>query len=247
MSDTHGTGAADSMFELAESSQLEAIMSELESLTSRTYGQYCGLARALEIVGERWALLIVRDLLVSAKTFAQLQRGLPRMPVDILSTRLRELESAGVVHHDESAGGLVYDLTALGRELDDILLRMGRWGAKLLGDPQAEEIVTPDSMVMALRTTFNPRAAAGTVASYEIRLGDIVLNARIADGTLLAGTGPLPGADLTLEAGTSLRALMAGEISPAAALASETVRITGDPELLDRFAAMFHIPAATPA
>jgi putative sterol carrier protein len=83
-------------------------------------------------------------------------------------------------------------------------------------------------------------------ATYELHLGDIVLNASVDDGDLHAGVGPLPGADLVLEAGTSLKELMSGQMTPAEALASQTVRITGDPALLDQFAAMFHIgrPAA---
>ncbi|OLF13200.1 transcriptional regulator [Actinophytocola xinjiangensis] len=218
-------------------------MSELESLTSRSYGQYCGLARALEVVGERWALLVVRDLLVRSQTYAELQRGLPRLPVDILSTRLRELESAGVVSHTESPDGLVYALTPLGLELDDILVRLGRWGATLLGAPSGEEIVTPSSLVMALRTTFHQEIAAGLHVSYEIHVGDIVLNARIDDGDLAVGTGPLPDADLVIEAGLSLRALMAADITPEAALAEQLVTVTGNRELLTTFVDLFRIGA----
>src|SRR5262249_58408763 len=81
----------------AESSQMEAIISELQTMTRRTYGQFCGLSRALEVVGERWSLLIIRDLLVSSRTLTELQRGLPRIPTDLLCTRLKELEHAGIV------------------------------------------------------------------------------------------------------------------------------------------------------
>jgi DNA-binding HxlR family transcriptional regulator len=227
---------------LATSFERETIISELESLTRRDYGQYCGVARALEVVGERWGLLIVRDLLVSGKTYAELLHGLPLMSPDILSARLRELTRAGVVDERETPGGAtVYVLTALGQDLEDVLLGIGRWGAKLLGDARPEEIVTPDSLVMALRTTFVPKAAAGVLATYEIHVGETVLNARVSDGALRAAAGPLPGADLVLEAGASLKNLMTGEVSPQDALAAGLVQITGDRALFDQFVAMFRI------
>src|SRR5262245_47217403 len=105
--------AADAAF--AYAAQMEAIISDLHTASRQTYGQYCGLARALEIVGERWALLIVRDLLVGPRSFMDLHRGLPRVPVNVLSSRLEELERAGIVQG-------TYELTDLGRGLEDIVL-----------------------------------------------------------------------------------------------------------------------------
>src|ERR671931_2934804 len=94
----------------------------------RAYGQYCGLARAVEVVGERWALLIVRDLLVGPKRFTDLRRGLPRIPTNVLAERLRELEDAGVVRRrvlPRPAGSVVYELTDYGSELEDVVMRLG--------------------------------------------------------------------------------------------------------------------------
>ena len=217
-------------------------------MVNRTYGQYCGLARALEIVGERWALLVVRDLLVGPRRFSDLRRGLPRIPTNILSARLKELELAGVVRRrvlPRPAGSIVYELTAHGQGLEDIVLALGRWGAPCLGDPRAGEIVTADSLVMALRTTFQPHAAAGVHLGFELRFADIVLHARVADGTVTAGEGPLPAPDLVITTGPALRALLAGELSPATGLASGSVQISGDPALLTRFTELFKIsPAA---
>lgn len=222
--------------------QREAILGELGSLSRRAYGQYCGVARAMEIIGERWALLVVRDLLVSAKTYVELLRGLPQVPVDILSLRLRELTRAGVVRQRlVPAGPTVYELTAAGLGLEDVLLGIGRWGAGLLDAPRADEIVTVDSLVMALRTTFAPGAAGDTRANYEVHVGYIVLSVRVDDGAVRVAPGPLPGADLVLEADTSLKDLMTGDLTPADALAAGLVRISGDPALLDRFAEMFRI------
>jgi DNA-binding HxlR family transcriptional regulator len=211
---------------------------------TRTYGQFCGLARAAEIVGERWALLIVRDLLVGPRRYTDLHRGLPRIPTNILATRLKELEAAGVVRrralpHPESA--VVYELTEYGRELDDIVLRLGRWGARSLVEPRPGEIITTDSMIMALRATFRPDAARGSRVGYELRLGEAVIHARVEDGTVDAGAGPLPGADLVIETGPAIRALMAGEIGPAEAVSNGSVRVTGDATLFARFVDTFRI------
>jgi len=221
-------------------------------VTNRTYGQYCGLARAAEMLGERWGLLIVRDLLVAPRRFTDLQRGLPGIPSNVLASRLKELERAGVVRRrvlPRPSGAVVYELTEYGSELEEIVMAFGRWGAKSLGDPRPDETVTEDSMVMALRSTFQPQASQGKRVGYELRLGDVVIHAQVGDGKIEAAAGALPGADLIIEAGPGIRSLMAGEISAEEALKAGVVRITGDPKLLARFAAAFRIepkPAASP-
>jgi DNA-binding HxlR family transcriptional regulator len=210
----------------------------------RAYGQYCGLARALELVGERWALLIVRDLLVGPKRFSDLQRGLPKIPSNILTARLKELEDAGVIRRrlePRPSKGVFYELTDGGRGLEDAVIALGRWGAQRLGDPRPGEIVTEDAMVIALRATFRPEAAGRTRASYELRLGNVVFNAQVANGSASVAPGPLPKADLIIETGPAIRLLLAHEMTPEQALRKKLVRITGDPKLLDRFVRMFRI------
>jgi DNA-binding HxlR family transcriptional regulator len=214
----------------------------------RVYGQYCGLARAVEIVGERWALLIIRDLLIGPRRFTDLRRGLPRIPTNVLTERLRELEDAGVVERRvlprPAGGSVVYALTPYGAALEDVVLRLGVWGAQALGDPRPGEIVTVDSLSMALRTTFRPAAARGRRLSFELRLGDIVLHAAVDAGAVRVGPGELAGADLVIETGTGLKALLAGELSPRDAIASGAVRVLrGDAALLDAFAELFQIPS----
>ena len=219
-------------------------------MTTRNYGQFCGLACALELIGERWALLVVRDLILGPKRFTDLRRTLPRIPTNVLAARLKELERSGIVHRrvlPRPSRSVVYELTAYGQELRDILLRLGAWGARSLGAPRPEDIVTVDSLILALHATFQPEKARGFSASYELRVGDVVIHARIEDGRLEANRGHLPGADLVLDAGPALKALMAGEISPAAAIEERRVRIEGNPALLTRFAEMFHLPPAPSA
>jgi len=225
--------------------QMDSIISELQTLTRRTYGQFCGLSRALEVIGERWGLLIVRDLLVSPRDAAQLHRGLPMIPVELLSSRLDELERTGVVRRKartDSAGPDVYELTEYGEALEDSVMALGRWGAKLMQQPHPEEIVTVDALIIGLRATYQPAAALGLHASYEIRVGDSTLHLIVDDGQLEAHAGPLPDADLIMEAGHSLKPLLTGELSAADALADGHIQVIGDTDLFYRFTEVFHLP-----
>ena len=132
----------------------------LRSMAARDYGQYCGITRALELVGERWALLIVRDLLVGPRRYGELAAGLPRIPSNILAARLKELQAAGILRRVPHSRVIVYELTPYGRELEPVVLALGAWGFKAMGDPREEQIITPDSMTMSLRTAFRPQVAA---------------------------------------------------------------------------------------
>jgi DNA-binding HxlR family transcriptional regulator len=214
-------------------------------MTARSYGQYCGFARALELVGERWALLVVRDLVLGPKRFTDLRRGLPRIPTNILSARLKELEDAGIVRRrilPRPASGVVYVLSEYGQELEDVVMRLGLWGARSLGEPRPEDIVTTDSLILALRATFRPEAAGELRASYELRLGPVVVNASVDRGALETGEGPLSEPDLVIETQAAFRPLLAGELTPDEAVESGAVRITGDPALLKGFVEAFRIP-----
>jgi DNA-binding HxlR family transcriptional regulator len=214
-------------------------------VATRSYGQYCGFARALEIVGERWGLLIIRDLLVGRRRFSELQRGLPKIPSNVLTTRLKEMEAAGVVERKAvpraDGGGVAYELTPDGRELEPAVMALGRWGAKRLGELRADEIVTEDSLRSALSTVFRPEMASGSRVGYELRVGPIVLNAVVENGAATIGAGALLSPDLVIEAGPEIRAVMAGEIEPAAAVDSGIVRLSGELSDFERFARMFRI------
>jgi len=218
-------------------------------MAAREYGQYCGITRALELVGERWALLIVRDLLVGPRRYSELAGGLPRVPSNILSTRLKELQEAGLIRRVPHSRVIVYELTPYGAELEPVVLALGAWGFKAMGDPRAEQVITPDSMTMALRTAFRPQVAAQLPATaYEARLGPAELLVRV-DGPSLAvtrsdvtlGDGPV---DLAFAAGPDIRRLISGELAPARAIETGVVEVLrGRRELLDRFADTFHLAA----
>ncbi|RPF29101.1 winged helix-turn-helix transcriptional regulator [Georgenia muralis] len=213
-------------------------------MAPRAYGQYCGVVTALELVGERWALLIVRDLLVGPRRYSDLKAGLPRIPTNILATRLKELQAAGVVRRVPLAHGLVYDLTEYGRGLEDVVLALGRWGFRAMGEPGADDVVTPDSMTMAFRTAFRPSAATGWSGTFVVHVGDVVLTLAVGDGELAVTRGAIDDATLTLAAGPAIREVIAGAVSPEEALLTGVVRVLdGDQGALDRFAAVFHLEA----
>jgi DNA-binding HxlR family transcriptional regulator len=203
------------------------------------------------MVGERWALLIIRDLLVGPKRHTGLRSGLPKIPTNVLASRLKELEQAGVVVRrvqPRPSGAVVYELTQNGAELEELVLGLGRWGARSLAELRPGEIATADSLIMALRSTFQPSEAAALRAGYELRFGDVVIHARVDGGSLVTGEGPLASADLVVEAMAPLSPLLSGELSATDALADGIVRISGEPAELDRFAALFRIgpPPALP-
>jgi DNA-binding HxlR family transcriptional regulator len=221
-------------------------------MAARNYGQYCGVVSALELVGERWALLIVRDLLVGPRRYSDLKQGLPRIPTNILSTRLKELQQSGVVRRVPLAHGLVYDLTEYGRGLEDVILALGRWGFQRMGEPGEGDIVTPASLTMSFRTAFTPDAARSWPATvYEVHIADVVLTLRVHElgltvmrGASTPGVGT-SGADLVFAASPRIREVISGELSPESAIAGGTVRILdGDATLLERFALTFHLEPA---
>ncbi|GIG23593.1 HxlR family transcriptional regulator [Cellulomonas chitinilytica] len=213
-------------------------------MAARDYGQYCGVTRALELVGERWALLIVRDLLVGPRRYGELAAGLPRIPSNILAARLKELQDAGIIRRAPRSRVIVYELTPYGRELEPVVLALGAWGFKAMGDPREEQIITPDSMTMALRTAFRPHVALHLPATvYGARLGPADLLVRVDGPTLDVTRGDGP-ADLAFAAGPDIHRLISGELAPDRAIATGVVEVLRGPgALLERFASTFHLAA----
>ena len=167
----------------------------------RSYGDSCGIARALDLVGERWALLVVRELLLGPKRFSDLRGGLPNISPDVLSQRLRELEHAEVLRRVKlppPAGSRVYELTERGRELEPVILALGRWGSGAPFPPEAAELGV-DSMVLALKTVFDPAAADGLDGSYELRLDGQPFRVRVSEGRLDVSGGNADDPEVTID------------------------------------------------
>jgi DNA-binding HxlR family transcriptional regulator len=222
-------------------------------VAARSYGQYCGLTTAVELVAERWALLIIRDLLVGPRRYTDLKQGLPKIPTNILSARLKELQDGGVIRRVPRARcGLVYELTDYGRDLEPIVLALGRWGFRSMGEPKDGEIVTPDSLTMALRTAFRPEVRSASL-DFQIQLGAVELRAQVSDGELdvvqiappkppVGGSLPSGEPQLCFAAGPGIRHLIAGTLTPAQAVEQGVVTILkGNMKLLERFTELFRI------
>jgi DNA-binding HxlR family transcriptional regulator len=213
---------------------------------NRTYGDSCGIARALDLVGERWALLVVRELLLGPKRFTDLREGLPNLGPDVLSQRLRELEAAGIVTRGTlppPAASRVYELTERGRELEPVVLALGRWGS-MAPFPPGEQRMGVDSVVLALKTLFDASKARGLTGSFELRFGDQRFDVRVADSRLEIARGEAADPDATIasDPGT-LSALLWQGLPLAEAERSAGVEVTGSRRALGRFLKLFPLPA----
>jgi DNA-binding HxlR family transcriptional regulator/putative sterol carrier protein len=209
---------------------------------SRKYKDPCGIARGLNVVGERWALLVVRELLFGPKRFTDLHHGLPTASQNVLSQRLRELEETGVVRRRRlgpPAGTWVYELTEWGRDLEPVLFHLARWGSR--GPLASGNELSADALMFALKTSFDSKAAQD--GTYEIRLGDDRFRAEITGGRLelTRGTATRPDAVLDTDAGT-LRSLVFGGRDLAEAIRDGNLTIEGDEEAAARFVAVFPRP-----
>lgn len=213
-------------------------------MAARDYGQYSGITQALDLVGERWALLIVRDLLVGPRRYGELAAGLPRIPSNILATRLKELQAAGILRRAPRSRVIVYELTPYGRELEPVVLALGAWGFKAMGEARAEQIITPGSMTMDLRSAFRPDVAAALPpTAYAATFGAAELLIRVEGSALevTSGDGPV---DLAFASGPGIRGLISGELTADRAIATGVVEVLrGRAGLLDRFATTFHLAA----
>ena len=214
----------------------------------RSYLDGCSSAHALDLVGDRWALLIVRDLLFGPKRFTDLQSGLPHGSPNVLTQRLRELETAGVVHRRRlpaPASANVYELTDWGAQLEPILLGLQRWGA---GSPTLPHDlpVGCDAAMLALKNTFNAAAATGVRIVAEVRFGLGTFRLTVDDGTIDISRGSADRPDITLETDpTTLEELTFGMSTIDDAIQRGALRLHGDRELFETLLQLFAVPAAT--
>ncbi|HZI10114.1 MAG TPA: helix-turn-helix domain-containing protein [Myxococcus sp.] len=205
----------------------------------RSYEDPCGIARALDLIGERWALLIVRELVLGPKRFTDLKAGLVGASPNVLSQRLRELEDGGVIRKLKT-GAAAYELTEWGRELHPVLLQLGRWGARSSARPKGPLGV--DALLVALEATFVAERAEGLSATYELRLGEERFSAEVSEGAiaLTRGAPRKPDAVIATDAAT-LRALVFGD----AALEGAPVELSGDKRVARAFFRLFARPSAS--
>jgi DNA-binding HxlR family transcriptional regulator len=213
---------------------------------ARTYGDACGIARALDLVGERWALLVVRELLLGPKRFTDLRAGLPHVSPDILAQRLRELEDGGIVRRGKlppPAGARIYELTERGRELEPAVIALGRFGS-VAPFPPGDGQLGVDAVVVALMSLFEPASADGLRATYELRLGEHRFRVGVADGRLDVARGSAEGPDAIIrtDPGTLASVLWHGR-KAAEARRSGDMAVEGDQRAVTRLLGLFPLPA----
>ncbi|HEX7994992.1 MAG TPA: winged helix-turn-helix transcriptional regulator [Streptosporangiaceae bacterium] len=221
---------------------------------SRQYDDPCGIARALDVIGDRWALLVVRELIFGPKRFAQLRSGLHSVSPNVLSQRLRDLEEAGVVSRGmlaPPASVAVYELADRGRALEPVLLELGRWGSREPIGTSRE--LTPDAFMLALKSAFDPSAAhlsgasAGNVI-FELGIDGDTFTVMVSAGSLdiMRGRHGHPAVCLRGDAAT-MRQIAFGREPVAAAERAGRLTVTGDRALAEAFTRMFPVRRAEPS
>ncbi len=202
-------------------------------METRKYDDPCGVARALDVVGPRWAMLVVRELLLGPKRFRDLLRGLDGMSPNVLTQRLKDLEAAGVVDRERPG---VYGLTEEGAALEPVLIALGRWGRCRPLEQQGP--MSPDALFLALRTTFDPAAAGDLDLEIVLQIGDDPVAVTVRDRTITMVRGAARDAATTVRGDVpGVRAMVYRGATVAEAVAAGTVTVDGDTAAVQRLVA----------
>lgn len=214
-------------------------------MAKRSYNQNCSLAYTLDVIGERWTLLLIRELLTGPKRFTDLLNNLPGIGTNLLSARLKDLEEFGILVRmtlPPPAASAVYDLTEHGRDLQPALVELVRWGNKLARPPKGTEYSRPGWAILAMHAAFQPELATGLKETYEFRIGDEVFYARINDGTIDTGQGYAGKPDLVIVTDPQTFLKLASELPLEQAISSGAVHVEGDLTAVDRLSQVFELP-----
>lgn len=217
-------------------------------MTNRSYNQLCGLAYALDVVGERWTLLIIRELMAGPRRFKDLMDGLPGISTNLLTERLKELEENRLLHRrvlPPPAGSTVYALTAIGQALEKTLLELGKWGRQFVpASMEGVHVLHVGSYALTPKTFFRPELAQGVSETYALHIGDEVQQIRIADGAITVQQGEPPCANVALYTEVPVYlGLLLGQLDLDTALAGGLIGVTGDLDALRRFFTICQVPA----
>ncbi|MGI5524505.1 winged helix-turn-helix transcriptional regulator [Micromonospora sp. CA-259024] len=214
-------------------------------MTQRTYQDACGAARAMDIVGERWALLIVRELIFGPKRFGDLKAGLPKASQNVLSQRLRELEQSGIVRRVQlgpPASVHAYELTGRGQQLESTLIELSRWGAGLPAESDGE--MSTDAFMLLLKALYRPPAVAPVTARLRLQVGTDAFEVEVTPSGISVARGRTGHADVTVTgAVTVLRHLMFDGTPLRSAMSAGEIEVHGDVPTAERF---FQLFAAAP-
>lgn len=209
-------------------------------MTTRSYQHLCGLALALDVIGDRWTILVIRELVAGPQRFTDLLNGLPGISTNLLTTRLKGLEQRGVVRRrtlPPPAASTVYELSEVGRGLVPTLLELGRWGSQFVGEAdETYQMLHLGSYALTPQTFFRPELAEGVDKTYGLYIGDEVQTARIVDQTIDVWQGAPEQPEMALYADVpTYLGLLTRQIEPESALANDLARVEGDESDLFRF------------
>jgi len=219
-------------------------------MARRSYNQYCSVACALDIVGDRWTLLLIRELMIGPRRYTDLMAGMPGIGTNHLAERLKRLTADGVIQQRElppPAASIVYELTPSGRGLEPVVVGLAQWGVDRLGKPEADLAWRADWTVVALRGRFDEAAAQGIDEAYQFVVDEQPFWARVRNGELHTGLDHVPSPAVTVHATrTAFLGVAAGEVTLEQAVSSGDYRIDGDPEALRRATLIFPSSSPTP-
>ena len=226
-----------------------ATMKTQDAPSWRRYRDACGAAQGLDLVGERWTLLVVRELLLGPKRFTDLRQGLPGISSNILTDRLETLELSGVARRrtlPPPAGSRVYELTDWGEELGTVVEAIGRWGARSPWRDEGDEIGA-DGLMVSFRTMFDPGAAGDLEARYELVLDGQPFGLEVERGSIRAYRGAPSDPDARIETDVhTLGALVYEGADLDGALRSGEIEIEGDRSAIERLMGLFPLPEPAP-
>jgi DNA-binding HxlR family transcriptional regulator/putative sterol carrier protein len=212
-------------------------------LPEHRYQQYCALARTLDVAGDRWTLLIVRELVPGPRRFTDLLDGLPGVSRNLLTERLRGLERDGIVARNElpaPAARLVYELTADGRDLANAIIPLIRWGARRLGDRASDESFRPRWSAVGMAGLADREAAKGVNETYQYLVGDSAFHFTVDDGSIELHDGPShePAVLVTTDEETYAD-LASGKITASSAISAGALSFSGDAQAVKRLRRIF--------
>jgi DNA-binding HxlR family transcriptional regulator len=222
-----------------------AANSKVRNASGKHYEQYCPVARSLDVLGERWTLLVVRTLLLGPQRYTDLREALPGIATDLLTARLRTLEDAGYVQRRElprPAPASVYELTDSGWRVAQVVFALAQLGVERLGSPAPDEVIRPAALVLSLRASFRGGQGDG---SYQLEIDGEPFALTIHDGVVETGRGQAPSPQITISSSAlTLARILSGTLDPKQAIASGDLQLAGPQSSLTRFVNAFAYPQA---
>jgi DNA-binding HxlR family transcriptional regulator/putative sterol carrier protein len=220
------------------------------SIAKRSYHQYCALASALDVLGERWTLLIIRELLIGPRRYGELLAGLPGLGTNLLADRLKSLVDLGVLCQVDLKGTgtrLAYQLTPKGEELRPVVLSLARWGMDYVGEPAPDDTVRPHWGFLAVQSMIDETRVGTESEQYEFRVDGEVFHIAVGDGRAEAVRGPAPDAVMTAmtDAATFVQ-IGSGTLTPLMAMVAGKLALEGDMAAVTRCCELIGLTTGAP-